>query len=223
MRVPWIMLFAVAGPLVLSTGCHGSDDDDTTADDDAADDDDDADDDGADDDAADDDAADDDLSDDDGGDDDTWQPYGGDPVPGDFTLTDVNPTSPTEGQTFTLGDHVGDMVVVYFAYGTCAYCTDVAATLQQQVDAHPGWAGHVQVWFLECEWCDCSTEMLIDDYHLPELPDTVEQDVWNTWGAEKGHGWLIHFDGTVVDHTLHLSTTQAEQWAETIDGFVDPS
>jgi len=215
MRTPELPLLVLLAALLA--GCPVTDpDDDDTGDDDAADDD------AADDDGADDDGADDDGGDDDGGDDDTWDPYNGDPVPGDFTLTDVNPTSASVGQDFTLSDHVGDMVVLYFAFGTCAYCTDVAATLQQQYDAHPGWHGLVQIWFVECAWCDTSTDDLIDDFHLPELLDTVEQDVWNTWSAEKGHAWLIHFDGTVVDHTKHLSETGAEAFGATIDGFIDP-
>jgi hypothetical protein len=186
-------------------------DDDTAPigdDDDVADDDDDATDD------------DDDQADDD---DDTWAPWGGDPVPGDFSLEDVNPTSATCGQTFTLSEHAGHLVFVYFAYGTCHACAENAALLQGAVDDHPDWGERVQIWFLECPWCTVAYDDLVDEYHQPELQDTDDAAVWTTWVAEKGHAYLIHFDGTIYEFDEYFyGETGITTLVETLETLLDP-
>jgi len=222
MRIIWIAGLAL---LVGMSACSGSPDDDDVADDD------DADDDGADDDIADDDAADDDAADDDttaddddtAGDDDTWEPWGGDPVPGDFTLLDVNPNSATLGQSFTLSGHVGHLGLIYFAYGTCHACAENAAALQQHHDDHPDWGDTVQIWFLECPWCTVAYDGLVDDYFLPELQDTDEAGVWDTWGVEKGFAYLIHFDGTIYQFDDYFSESDAAALVDVIETLLAPA
>jgi len=208
-----ITLFATSF-LALALACSSpSGDDDTAAPDDDA----------ADDDAGDDDttAADDDTT---AGDDDTWEPHGGDPVPCDFTLEDVNPSSATLGQLFTLSDHVGHLVLIYFAYGTCHACADNAAILQQHHDDHPEWDDTVQIWFLECPWCTVAYDDLVDDYHLPELQDTDEAGVWDTWGAEKGFAYLVHFDGTIYHFDdFFYGESDATAFVEMIEALLTPA
>ena len=59
---------------------------------------------------------------------------------------------------------------------------------------------------------------------MPELQDTDEAGVWTTWAAEKGHAYLVHFDGTVYEFDDYFyGETGVTVLVDSIEALLNPT
>ncbi len=125
----------------------------------------------------------------------------------DFTLEDVNPSSPTYGQMVDRTD-TGHVTLLYIALASCGHCqadTDaLGALVVEQGDA---WA-EVSVRVLALNTALDSLPELADGHDLPILVDTDELNLQGQYGAERWYLYLLDRSGmpATLHYELNFST-----------------
>jgi len=117
--------------------------------------------------------------------------YNDDPGP-NFTLEDVNPTSPTYGQQITLSDYDDKVIFIMFIRSSCGHCQSLSTYLNSYMEANDSaWGG--QVLFLMVNmigWEDDIAEFT-SLHNLPTLQDTSAAHVAEDYGAYLYWNYLL--------------------------------
>ena len=126
----------------------------------------------------------------------------GGPVP-DYSLEDVNPTSPTGGSPLTR-DSGGRVQVLYFALPTCGHCQAQVEDLEAlRIEQASSWADDVDLRIIALSGVEDSLFELTDRTSLPVLLDRPEAGVAAAYGAEKWYFYLVDRAGSLA--TLHYA------------------
>jgi len=124
------------------------------------------------------------------------------PAP-DFTLRDVNPSSPTYATDVPRTASAGQVTLLYIALPSCAHCQADVDDLGELV----GWMGaawdDVSVRVVALNAAPESIPELADGNDLPILQDTDEVDVEGQYGAERWYIYLL--DRAGQPRVIHYS------------------
>jgi len=100
-----------------------------------------------------------------------------------LALEDVNPSSPTFGQTVAPEDLLGRASAWYFTRATCPYCTRQYGILSQLAadwaDAHPD--RPLIIVAVNHDDARAGLDTLVSEGDLPILQDTAAGDLWGAW------------------------------------------
>jgi len=134
-----------------------------------------------------------------------------DPAP-DFALEDMNPTSPTYGQTVHLSDYDDKVVFIEFMRSSCGHCQGTTIQLQAMLDAHAGdWGDDVVFLIINMPgWeADLPTFTALSD--LPVLQDTTAEYFGDRIGASLYSNYVLTpgRDLHATHYNLSLPTNEA--------------
>jgi hypothetical protein len=138
----------------------------------------------------------------------------------DFTLEDVNPTSPTYGELVPRTDP-DSVTVLYFALPSCGHCQADVDALGALVDAQGEAWSDVSVRIVAFNAAAESLPELADGHDLPILVDTEALDLESAYGAERWFIYLLDRDG--IPQTLHYSlnfATEADRLVAEVDSLL---
>lgn len=109
----------------------------------------------------------------------------------DFSLPDVNTTSPTHQTDVSPRDFNGNVSVFYFGLATCSYCRsqfELLDSLQQDLDINHGDLG-VEIIGINLAGREDGNQLMTSNVDLPWLQDVDldndgNSDTWQEWGAQ---------------------------------------
>lgn len=140
----------------------------------------------------------------------------GDIVP-DFQLQDVNPNSPTYGQTFRRDELLGKVLVLYFAQPTCPVCQAEVPILQSMWDEHKSEWTDVWLGIVALAGYDSGLPDLTAEISLPVLMDTEQDAVADAYGAAKWYLYFTDREGTLQSMYYSLGLQSSAGQAMFID------
>ena len=132
------------------------------------------------------------------------------PVP-DFSLPDVNSSSPTFQTEVSPRDLNGNISVYYFGLATCNYCIAQFGhldTLQQDLDTNHADLG-VEIVGINLADRDSGNATITSGTDLPWLQDADNDgdgnsDVWHEWGAQLRDVMIVDEENQLIE-TINLT------------------
>jgi thiol-disulfide isomerase/thioredoxin len=118
-----------------------------------------------------------------------------DPAP-DFTLEDVNPTSPTYGQDITLSGLQGKVVFLMFMRSSCGHCLSLTQYLDSYATEHAQeWGDDVAILLVNMAGWEADIAEFCADHDLPTLQDTSAVAAADRIGASLYWNYFLKEDG----------------------------
>lgn len=118
-----------------------------------------------------------------------------------FALIDLNPASPTAGQTVSTESLAGRPYGLIFLASECLTVREVADDLWAAYAANPTWWDAYPVFAIESSWsfegAPDGVGPVVDGNALPYLLDTEPTDLWGTYGALNHDFFGISADGKI--------------------------
>jgi thiol-disulfide isomerase/thioredoxin len=120
-----------------------------------------------------------------------------DPCP-DFTLADVNPTSPTYGQEITLSELQGKVVFLLFIRSSCGHCQSLSTYLDSYFTANQAaWGDDVAFLLVNMVGYEADIEAFCALHDLPTVQDTADEAAADHVGASLYWNYVLNPDGTL--------------------------
>ena len=133
-----------------------------------------------------------------------------DPCP-DFTLADVNPTSPTYGQEITLSDLQGKVVFLIFVRSSCGHCQSLSTYLNTYPSENQAtWGDDVVLLLINMVGYEADIEEFCALHDLPTLQDTAAVAAAAHVGGSLYWNYVLKTDGTLqaMYYSLYLPTDE---------------
>jgi len=129
--------------------------------------------------------------------------FNDDPIP-DFTLEDVNPTSPTHGQQITVSALQGKVVFLMFVRSSCGHCQSLSQYLDSYFEANGAeWGGDVAFLLVNMVGYESDIEEFCGLHDLPTLQDTADVAAADAVGSHLYWNYVLQTDGRL--HTMYYS------------------
>ncbi len=112
-----------------------------------------------------------------------------------FALEDVNPTSPSFGDTVGHGGP-GTTTLVYFGHANCPYCRAQYEVLDDLLLPVLAAGTPLEIYGVNLSSLADENEAMVSSIDLPWLQD--DGSVWEAYGAEWRDLFLVDEDGTVT-------------------------
>lgn len=126
-----------------------------------------------------------------------------DPAPA-CVMEDMNPTSPTYGQTVTLSDYDDKVVFVEFMRSSCGHCLATTHALQALLEAHAGdWGDDVVILIVNMVGWEADLPTFCAQHDLPVLQDTESEYCADRFGASLYSNYVL-LPGREL-HTTHYN------------------
>jgi thiol-disulfide isomerase/thioredoxin len=142
--------------------------------------------------------------------------FNDDPAP-DCALEDMNPTSPTYGETVQLSDYDDKVVFLMFMRSSCGHCMTTSVALQALLDAHAGeWGDDVVFLIINMPGWEADLPAFCALSDLPVLQDTTAQYFGDRIGASLYSNYVLLHDRDLhaTHYNLSLPTNEARLVSE---------
>jgi len=136
--------------------------------------------------------------------------FNDDPSP-DFTLQDVNPTSPTYGQDITLSALQGKAVFLMFMRSSCGHCQSLSEYLASYAAEHADeWGDGVAIILVNMVGWEADIDDLVSLHDLPTLQDTTDEGAADKIGASLYWNYILKTDGLLhaMYYEMYLPTDE---------------
>ena len=142
--------------------------------------------------------------------------FNDDPAP-DFTLEDVNPTSPTYGQDITLSDLQGKAVFLMFMRSSCGHCQSLSQYLDSYAITYADdWGDEVAIVVVNMTGWEADIDDFVTLHDLPTLQDTSEEGAADKIGASLYWNYILKPDGRLqaMYYEMYLPTDEQRLLAD---------
>ena len=136
--------------------------------------------------------------------------FSDDPAP-DFTLEDVNPTSPTYGQDIALSYLRGKVVFLMFMRSSCGHCQSLTQYLDSYATEHAQeWGDDVAILLVNMAGWEADIAEFCANHDLPTLQDTSAEAAADKIGASLYWNYFLREDGRLyaMYYEIYLPTDE---------------
>jgi len=135
----------------------------------------------------------------------------------DFTLQDVNPTSPTYGQDVSLSDLQGKAVFLMFMRSSCGHCQSLVQYLDSYTTTYAeDWGDEVAIIVINMVGWEADIDEFVALHDLPTLQDTTAEAAADEVGASLYWNYILKTDRTLqaMYYELYLPTDEQRLLAD---------